>query len=241
MPKIDVYKGNRMMIPIDVAKKAKAYRCPWTNKIYATKRDYVKHLKNLRENRMHHRAREIIRERQKQELWNLPTFDDIIKWVKLHPEFLFERMLHSQLHSKDYYEKYRDTFIMEITYLDVIWSDHCSNTHCKPRNGVTNWDGQKILPDGTSAPRGYPGWTGRIEFKLNCDMRGGSEVLSSLGFKTGTGGGKGGNKYGYGVTLFADDWPELYNTHKFQIVEDMLCDNKLRNKYVYGKADYFKW
>jgi hypothetical protein len=58
---------------------------------------------------------------------------------------------------------------------------------------------------------------------------------------TGTGGGTSNNQYGFGVSFFADDWPELYKTHKQQLVEDTICDNQPRLKYTYGEADYFKW
>lgn len=242
MPKIEVYKGNRIMIPVSQAKKSKAYQCPWTYKLYSTKRDYVKHLKKLREERMHRRAREIIRNRVKADLWNQPTFDDIINWISTHPEFMFDRMMEQQWSDrKTHFEKYRETFTFEITHLSVSWCDHCSNTHSCPHDGVRNWGGRETLTDGTPAPHGYPGWSGHIEFKLNCGMSEGSRVLEKLRIHTGTGGGKSNNQYGYGVTFFADDWPELYKNHKMQHAEDIICDNQPRLKYTYGEADYFKW
>jgi hypothetical protein len=243
MPKIEVYKGNRIMIPVSEAKKAKAYQCPWTDKIYATKRDYVKHLKDLREQRMHTRAREIVRQKIKNTLWTQPTFDDIINWFSTHPEFLFNRIMHHQWHDRlKYFEKYRDTFMMEITYLDVVWSESCMNTHNCPHNGVTNWGGTKVLADGTPAPRGYAGWRGNIEFKINCDMSEGSRVLQELRIHTGSGGARNGGKYGYDVIFFADDWPNLFKTHKEILAEDAINDNKkVQYNYKYGTADYFKW
>ena len=243
MPRIEVYKGNGSMIPVETAKKGKAFICPWTKKMYAKKQDYIKHLKNLRETRMHKRAREIVRNRVKQDLWKQSSFDDIIKWFNLHPEFLFQRMLSHQWHDRQkYYEKYRETFMMEITHLDLHWSDRCSNTHSCPHNGVTNWDGREVLKDGSPAPRGYPGWVGNIEFKVNCDMREGSNVLKELSIHTGSGGCRGENIYGYSVTFVADDWPELFKDHKHQMAEDQIQDKKdVVYKYNYGKAVYFKW
>lgn len=243
MPKIKVYKGNGLMIPIELAKTANAYQCPWTDKIYSTKRDYLKHLKNLRETRMHHRARTIIKNKIKQDLWNQDSFDDIINWVSIHPEFMFDLFLNQAwTHDKTRLEKYRSSFLVDITYLDVVWSENCSNTHRKPHNGVTNWGGKEKLPDGTDAPRGYAGWIGNIEFKVNCPMSEGSNVFSHLRMNTGSGGGGGDNRYRYSVTFFADDWPELHKQHKHQMAEDILLDNKIkRYTYNYGKSDYFKW
>ena len=137
MPRIEVYKGNGSMIPVETAKKGKAFICPWTKKMYTKKQDYIKHLKNLRETRMHKRAREIVRNRVKQDLWKQSSFDDIIKWFNLHPEFLFQRMLSHQWHDRQkYYEKYRETFMMEITHLDLHWSDRCSNTQIRSKSNT---------------------------------------------------------------------------------------------------------
>ncbi len=85
MPKIKVYKGGGHIVPIDVAKIATAFRCPWTKKVYGDKRSYVKHLKWLRETRMHSRIRATARLRKHQDLWNQPTFLDIIKWIEMNP------------------------------------------------------------------------------------------------------------------------------------------------------------
>jgi hypothetical protein len=242
MPKIQVYKGNNAMIPISVAKKSNAYQCPWTKKLYADKRGYVKHLKNLRETRMHYRARNIITEKTKKELWQQSSFEDVIQWLKNHPEFLFNQFLSkSYSEDKSYFEKYRDSFLFEITYLNLTWSDRCSNTHSKPHNGVTNWGGNVILEDGSPAPRGYAGWTGNIEFKINCNMNRGSDVLSSLRINTGSGGSRSNNGFGYGVTFFEDDWPEIKKSRKTQCIEDAINDVPSNNKFTYGKADYFSW
>lgn len=243
MPKIDVYKGNRIMIPVDEAKKAKAYRCPWTNKIYATKRDYVKHLKNLRETRMRFRARNIINNKIKNSLWNLKSFDDIIEWFTLHPEFLFDRILKKQSYSKkEHYEKYRNTFNIEITHLNLSWNPSCSNTHYSPHNGVSNWDGNKVLEDGTPAPRGYPGWFGHIEYKISDEMSNSSSIMKELRIHTGSGGARrSGRVHGYGVTFFADDWPELYKEYCRIWAEETIQDEPKSLRYIYGEAEYFKW
>lgn len=86
MPAIQVYKSGATMIPVDNAKKAKAYICPWTGDLYATKRSYVSHLKRLRTDRMHRRARQLRHQRRLEDMWNQPDFDSVVRWIHLHPE-----------------------------------------------------------------------------------------------------------------------------------------------------------
>jgi hypothetical protein len=243
MPKIEVYKGCGTMIPITEAKKAKAYQCPWTNKIYATKKSYVSHLKTLRETRMHTRARNIIRKKLKQELWNQSSFNDVIKWISLHPDFMYTENLKRAWSSDiETLKKLRDNFGVEITYLDLYWKDSCHNTHECPHNGVTNWGGRTLLKDGTPAPRGHPGWYGRIEFKSNTSFFK-YDTMRSLRIFTGSGSGISGNRYGYSVTFFADDWPEIYKTHKEHMIENAICDIKTKpdtSVFKYGNSVYFR-
>lgn len=44
MPAIKVYKSGQkgVLIPVSEAKVAAGYQCPWTGKLYATKKSYVK-------------------------------------------------------------------------------------------------------------------------------------------------------------------------------------------------------
>jgi len=242
MPRIEVYKGNGVMIPISDAKKAKAFQCPWTDKMFSKKASYVSHLKELRETRMHARARSIIKEKIKTDLWNQPSLESIISWFSLHPEFIFGMDKLEQFYSDQArYEKYRETFSMEITYLSLSWSNGCSNTHSRPHNGVTNWDGRKTLADGTPAPRGYPGWTGNIEFKVNCPNSRMSDVLRKLRIHTGTGGSRGPNRYGYDVTIFDADFPELARNTRYTLADNAIQNVRQELKFKYGEALHFKW
>jgi hypothetical protein len=240
MPKIEVYKGAGNVIPICEAKKTKAYQCPWTKQVYLTKKSYVSHLKDLRETRMHKRAREIVDNKIKQDLWNQPTFNDIINWISLHPEFIFNRLLkHSFMSDRKKLEESRDTFSINITYLKLMWNERCSNTHTCPHNGVTNWGGRTVLKDKSPAPRGYPGWTGSIEFKVKYSSSFETRVLKELRINAGSGGGSSNGHYRYSVILFAEDWPELYKIHKDNVTEKILLDLKEipdTYKFEYGKS-----
>jgi hypothetical protein len=79
MPRIKVYTHDGNVIPVDQAVKRSGFVCPWTKKLFLTKASYLKHLRALRENRMHRRARANRRDRKLQQMWNLGSFEEIIE------------------------------------------------------------------------------------------------------------------------------------------------------------------
>lgn len=234
MPRIKAYKGAGKIIPIDEAKVATAFRCPWTARIFGGKREYVAHLRDLREKRMHRRARGAVRQRRLEALWDQDGFDLICKWIELNPDFMFETAV--QNGRNDAAERHRDDFWVRITYLDLLWTDSASNSHACPRGGVTNWGGRRVDRDGNPAPRGYPGWTGRIEYQLSHSLGFGSDIMRGLGIHTGSGGGTKDNRHGYGVTFFESDWPGLARiaTH------GRLSDDHAWKQVKYGTPRYFR-
>ena len=204
MPAIKVYKANGKMVPVSEAKVAKAYQCPWTSKVFATKAAYTKHLSELREDRMHRRARQNIRNRKLDDLINQPSFQDIVNWIETNPEFFFDGLIkvgHSGWANRRGH--LREAFWIKITKLNLHWSDSVSNSHSRPRDGVSNWERN------VDKPMGYPGWAGRIEFQLSHNFGFGSDVLNNTGIHTGSGGGGSGNRFGYEVKFFVSDWPGL--------------------------------
>ena len=207
MPAIKVYKANGKMVPVSEAKIAKAYQCPWTDTVFATKSAYTKHLKELREDRMHRRARQNIHNRKLDDLINQYSFEDIVNWIEINPDFFFDSLIkigHTGWANRRAH--IREAFWIKITYLKLTWNDSVSNSHSCPRGGVTCWSSHEAT-DGR--PQGYPGWQGHIEFQLSHDMGFGSNVFRGMGIHTGTGGGISDNRYGYEVKFFASDWPGL--------------------------------
>lgn len=240
MPRIKAYKGNGKVIPVDVAKITTAFQCPWTKQVFGGKREYVKHLANLRNTRIHRRIREMAWERKLEDLWSRPGFEEVVAWIHMNPEFMFDNgMRHGWGHRG--VQKHRDDFWVKITYLDLTWSNSVSNTHDCPRGGVTNWGGREFWPDKTPKPRGYPGWHGRIEYQMSHDIGFGSDVMKGLGIHTGTGGGTGNNIYGYDVRFFDSDWPGIAEAARNSRVLDVLSESGLRwDRVKYGKPYYFR-
>lgn len=128
--------------------------------------------------------------------------------------------------------------VLKITH-SMRWSDSVSNSHSCPHNGVTNWGGRV-----EGAPRGYPGWTGRVDWIVEWpkEFDGiylGSDLFSRGTFctgrqraHTGTGGGGGGhfNKEfntwcqspGYSFDIFAADWPGMARYYEKQRMWKLL-------------------
>jgi len=237
MPRIKAYRYGKSVIPVDRASIATVFECPWTGRIFSRKRDYVDHLGDLRTNRMHKRIRDKARDGKLEDLWNQPTFDDIVGWINRNPEFMLENALrHGHWSRGRDANEIRETYWLRITYLTLDWSDRVSNTHSCPHDGVTNWGGRELFNDGSAKPRGYPGWSGRIEYNMSHDIGFGSDPMRNLRIHTGSGGGNSKNRFGYEVKFFESDWPGL----RQGMIFDRLSEGNANKKYVYGSPRYFR-
>lgn len=121
--------------------------------------------------------------------------------------------------------------LVEFTKFNLRWSDHVSNSHCAPFNGVTNWGRER------GKPTGYPGWNGRVEWRIKWPKEfdghyPGSDLFSGshVGIHTGTGGGggmkDGHQSFGYDVTIFAEDWPGLARMREKLAVWKIMADEE---------------
>jgi len=226
MPKIKVFKHEGVMIPVDQAKTSTAYICPWTKKMYATKKSYVSHLKSLREERMHATARKNRWNQKMTDLWNQPTFGSIINWIERNPEpFWMNGKNRGWTSDARIWDKIRDDFWIKVISLDVRWSDSVSNSHDCPQNGSTNWGGRDA-----NMPKGYPGWTGNIKFQVSHVVPSFfSNIFEGTRINTGSGGARGNNIYSYSVIFFADDWVGLNKRRTWDILS-----GEVEKSFVYG-------
>lgn len=144
--------------------------------------------------------------------WNrVQSLDQLRAMIMKHSSVFAARGV-KNYHSK----KLKPTPIVDIC-LDLRWSDHVSNSHSCPHDGVTNWGRRG------EQPTGYPGWTGRVEYVVQShrgqlfSYPGGSDQWTGTRIHTGGGGG-GGHRdqetqylqsFGYQVELFASDWPAM--------------------------------
>jgi hypothetical protein len=246
MPAIKAYKSKGKIIPVDEAKVGKAYKCPWTEDLFATKKGYVNHLVKLRETRMHKRAKQNIRDKKFAEFYNQPSLKGIVNWVNTNPEFFFDNgYRRAWEHDRERLLKARDEFWVKITYLDLTYSECVSNSHNAPRGKSTNWGRRD-----KNVPGGYPGFAGNIEFQMSHDIGFGSDLFRGTGINTGSGSGVGEHRYGFDVRLFLEDFPMLANAidddHLRYDKENLLEMIKNKHKpymipsFECGTARYFK-
>ena len=137
---------------------------------------------------------------------------------------------------------------VDVSIIDVRWNENLSNSHNCPRTGETNWGGYQSK-DGV--PRGYPGWSGRINIRVNPPMTShkknpymldgwGSAYFDRTIICTGTGGGGSGNdckSYSYDVNLWAADFPVMYEEYRRgQYVDRENARRQREWKYLGGKS-----
>ena len=249
MPKIKAYAKRDTLIAVADAAVIDAYRCPWTNNLFRYREEYIKHLAGIREWKIHKKIRFDNRIKILNKLWALESFEEIIEWFKNDPKMMFEYagrtswIEEKKINAND--------FKFEITYLKLHWNAMVSNTHSCPHNGQENFTRDRKFKNGTPIPTGYPGWQGRIEYKISHDLGFASNVLKPFRIHTGTGGGTGkDHPAGYEVQFFDADWPglavcanKLYEAYKSEAVMKRLKNEYVAPfelKYEFGEPYYFR-
>lgn len=121
------------------------------------------------------------------------TFEELEAWMIQNTNKL---LTHSCVNSK-YFQ------LQHVQFINMKFSETCSNSHAAPKGGVTNWYRDKDLP------MSYPGCVGSMKFtaqKWQTDIA--FKMFSLLNLHTGTGGARDGHSQ-YNVTIFQSDWPNL--------------------------------
>jgi uncharacterized C2H2 Zn-finger protein len=230
MPRIKAYKQADKLIPVNSARVVTAFQCPWTKKLWTSKKRYIQHLQKLRETRIHSR---IVHNRLKKaqiDLNNQNSFGDIIEWIERNSWFFLAKAKQSNVWSKEKWPAPED-FWIRITYLDIRHSNNVSNTHSAPKGKASNWGRRD-----PNLPTGYPGWEGRIEYQMSHSLPGfSSDLLRGTGIYTGSGGGTSNNRYGYSVIFWDEDWPGMMDQTVFNILA-----NKRFEPFKYGRPNYFR-
>lgn len=201
MPKIKVYKHDGKAIPVDRAKESNAFECPFTGKIYISKRSYLHHLKNYRDEQIRKRIRGRRLTQAISDFNNLTNWKDVVKWIETNSwVFLANAKLNRGSRDYDRWPTFEDFFI-KIHYLGIKHYN-ISNTHHCPRDGITNWYSKPTLP------RSYPGYGGTIQFELSHSLPcTSSDLFKGTGIHIGTGGAWHKSRYRYSVCFFDSDWP----------------------------------
>lgn len=221
-----------------------AYKCDEDGKIFEDKSKYTAHLRKLARHRNAQRRLKIA-EAEKDAVWaelyeREQSIDDWFQMVIDNQHLFWAEAAEGNRYNWDRvgkkYGRGKNAPVMPMPkVLKIVhslrWSDSVSNSHSCPHDGVTNWGGRV-----EGAPRGYPGWTGRVDWVVEWpkELEGmylGSDLFSKGTFRTGrqrahtgTGGGGGGRMSkefntwvqcpGYQLDIFASDWPGLARYHE---------------------------
>jgi len=218
--------------------KVLAWKCPYTGELFEDEKKYKNHLAKLARYRREQRKLQIA-EDAAQSWWT--EFQNIEMDISELPKLIIENQdkFWAESNRADRWNwqqigQTRKGVIMptpklvKFTKFDLRWSDSVSNTHNCPKNGSTNWGGNR-----SDLPRGYPGWTGHIEWQIEWPKEWdgwypGSDLFAGhrACIHTGTGGGgfwsKGYQSFGYGVNIFAADWPGLNRFREKKVVWEVL-------------------
>jgi uncharacterized C2H2 Zn-finger protein len=212
-----------------------AYKCPHTGKLFEEQAKYKKHLRKIAGERRMQRKIERTKLDKEQfwvdNFWNkVRSIEQLKKAFIVHAERLGMNGIENDYGK--WGKKYPKTvpLLKKFSEFSARFDVSVSNSHDAPIGGVTNWGRKDTLKDGSPAPRGYPGISGRIDYQVEWDATrsseypGGSSMWEGLRFHTGTGGGggfkpytddktKGLQSFGYDWRLFLADWPGLQQSY----------------------------
>lgn len=185
-------------------------KCPFTGKIFEEKDidNYIHHLKAIREEKQEQRNNSRVRntfyEWLRAEQAKVQSFSEIVPWILENQKKLMSSY-NAMYCSGDipWRGKFSKNSKLETLDMTCKFTPRASNTHCHPRNGITNW----WCND--DKPLGYPGWIGGLTGTLDVLNPRGSPDWSAFFemIDIHTGSGNGGNTFRYGMTVFASDWP----------------------------------
>ena len=208
--------------------KVTARQCRFTGKMFklGEEKKFATHLKKIRADQKEHRWQKRAAGEFKE--WVLNA-QNTIKTPEELSAFIIENAAHmSRAAFPNSWRRnhHRGSIDIELKYfnLNLTFRDSCSNSHSAPRGKSKNWGSEVGLPIG------YKGWSGRLEFAYKGEDDFFREALEKMSIHTGTGGGghrdeSGYAQMGFGVTVWADDWPAMYEAHRMQQVFDTLAGN----------------
>lgn len=207
-------------------------KCRFTGEIFEEKdrKKYIAHLKKLRvalaEERKIERTKKTFKQWLAKEKKKILRPEDIPEWFLKNQRTIMDG---ANAGFGDRPFKNDRFFITDeftkFVFTSLRYSNEASNSHVHPDKGVGNWCGED-----PNKPTGYKGWTGHVDGVLKRMPQHDSSypysgALNAVGIKTDSGGG--GNKnWGYGFTIFLDDWPGL--KHTVDEMEQQQVVNKLK-------------
>jgi hypothetical protein len=195
-------------------------------KLFEDKAKYQRHLRVLAAERRQQRKIEAQRQERKlfiQRMGQVVNFDELNQFIKDNWSWFFINALDRNTWRSLKPHKLHEFVDVRIT--ETRWSDCMSNSHSCPQGGVMNFMSKD------NQPRGYPGWRGTVIIKVRPPMSNhkkkpylldgfGSDYFAGTIIHTGSGGGGGGESfksYSYDVSLWAADFPVMWEAKMKEI------------------------
>jgi hypothetical protein len=200
-----------------------AYKCDTTGKLFEDKAKYQKHIRKVACERRNQRKIDAAHKSDLQ-WWHDNFWNRVKSMAQLQAAILHYKDVFAARGVKNYYSGIRDklkpTPIIKFKKFQVHYSEHVSNSHHSPHDGIQNFDTRADYNKGK--PTGYPGWDGNFEYTVQSykgqthSYPGSGEMWEGTRIHTGSGGGGNGTpeqeklfqqNFGFDLRLFASDWP----------------------------------
>lgn len=200
-----------------------AYKSDSDGKLFEDKAKYVKHLRKLAAIRLAERRADKAEKERDQfmiKMGQVASITELEKFIKDNWKWFFANGSgRNEWRVKDSsgFHEY-----VEVSFSNVFWREDLRNSHSCPRGGVENFNSRADYNQGK--PTSYPGWRARMTIKVRPPMSKhkkdpymhdgwGSDYFNNTIIHTGTGGGGGAKdhkSYAYDVSLWAADFPVMY-------------------------------
>lgn len=191
-----------------------AYKCDTTGKLFDDKGKYIKHLRKIAKKNLYEKR--VLKVKKTPEWWQENVWNKI-KSISQLTRFITENN-HLFVDRRSL-----DSKIVSVNFSQLNFSEHISNSHSCPHNGVTNWLSKP------NKPAGYPGISGRISYTITSESASfDSDRFDSTRIHTHGGGSVDsvdGKSYSYQIRMFFDDWPGLKSSFD-EAKTFLLMDNR---------------
>lgn len=233
-----------------------AYKSEEDNKIFELEKDYNAHLELLIAKKKF--ADKIISDTNNSNIFlqkmfnNVKNVDEIVEFIENNKDFFILnkiRQMSSHDLKKIKIEKIifdKISIVSKPSYSDLQiaamnslkWDNKISMSHSAPIGMSTNWGGENL-----AMPSSCPGWTGKINYRLQDSKGFASDIFKSTGLNLGSGGsGSGKNMFSFGLVVYAADFKKMAFV---SLLEDYVADKKLdfiRIQYVLDIAtNFIEW
>lgn len=201
--------------------KIQVWKCDHCKKKYFEDvKQYRAHLSEHAVDRMH--VRKMQKLNAEHDAWCAENFFNKVKSLAQLQKAI---LVHGQKFGSNVLKGFPVPAVVRIDTCSLEYSETVGCSNCAPVGCKTNWGG-KEEQEGKELPRSYPGWYGRIAYKVESSEKhqwqypGDGTTWKNARIHSGTGGGAGYTPYNnksktglqsfsYNFRMFALDWPAL--------------------------------